>query len=105
MGMADINRPMLFSILLKMFLLRELIMKITGYYNESGYQIESDNLADAYLYQAGNHRLDSYQDGTGTEFQLSLDEIKSMCEQTGKDIAVEKNAEFVGVEYLEPAEI
>lgn len=76
-------------------------MKITGYYNESGYQIESDNPMDAILYKAGNHALDSYQDGTGTKHQLSLETIRQYCEQTALDIAIEKNVEFVGIEYLE----
>ena len=76
-------------------------MKITGYYNEKGYQIETDNPMDAVLYCAGNHALESQQDGTGTKHQLPLCTIKEFCEQTGKKIAQEKNTEFVGVEYLE----
>jgi len=80
-------------------------MKITGYYNEFGYQIESDNLHDCIIYRAGNHALDSQQDGTGTNQQLDLDTIKNFCEQTGKEMAQERNAEFVGVEYLEEDEI
>lgn len=80
-------------------------MKITGYYNESGYQIESDNPLDAYLYQAGNHALDSYQDGTGTEHQLPLETIRQHCEQTAQEIATKKDAEYIGVEYLPANEI
>ena len=76
-------------------------MRITGYYNESGYQIESDNPADAIIYRAGNHALESQQDGTGTEHQLSLDVISNFCKQTARDIADDKDAEFVGIEYLE----
>ena len=80
-------------------------MKITGYYNESGYQVESDNPTDAIIYRAGNHALESQQDGTGTEHQLSLDVISNFCEQTAKDIADDKGAEFVGIEYLESEDI
>ena len=80
-------------------------MKITGYYNESGYQVESDNLMDAFIYQAGNHALDSHQDGTGTKHQLPLETIKEYCEITARQIAQGRNAEYIGVEYLEPAEI
>lgn len=80
-------------------------MKITGYYNESGYQVETDNPMDAYRYQAGNHALDSHQDGTGTEHQLSLETIRQYCEQTAQEIATEKDAEFIGVEYLESEDI
>lgn len=76
-------------------------VKITGYYNESGYQVESDNPMDAILYHASNHALDSQQDGTGTEHQLSLETIAEYCNQTTLDIAVELDAEYVGVEYLE----
>ena len=76
-------------------------MKITGYYNELGYQIETDDIRDAVLYRAGNHALDSQQDGTGTEHQLPLETIQQYCEITGISIAVDKNAQFIGVEYLE----
>ena len=76
-------------------------MKITGYYNKSGYQVETDNPMDGIIYRAENHALDSRQSGTRTEFQLLLDRIKYYCEQTTAEIAVEKNAEYCGVEYLE----
>lgn len=80
-------------------------MKITGYYNEQGYQVESDNPMNAILYRAGNHGLDSQQDGTGTEHQLSLETIKEYCNQTTLDIAIEFDAEYIGVEYLEQDEM
>ena len=80
-------------------------MKIIGYYNEQGYQIESDNTMDAILYHAGNHAFDSQQDGTGTKHQLPLKTIKEYCEQTTIEIANEQAAQFMGVEYLEPGEI
>lgn len=76
-------------------------MKLIGYYNERGYRIESDNPEDATIYQAGNHALESTQDATGTKFQLPLKVIKKFCIQTGKEIAKEKNAKFIGVEYEE----
>lgn len=80
-------------------------MKITGYYNEQGYRVETDNIADVVIYRAGNHALDSSQDGTGTEHQLPLEIIKRYCEQTTRAIAKNKNAEYAGVEYLSPEEI
>lgn len=80
-------------------------MKLTGYYNELGYQVESDSPVDVILYQAGNHALESTQDGTGTEHQLPLDTIRDFCEQTTKEMAGEKQAEYGGVEYLEQSEI
>ena len=40
-------------------------MIVMGYYNEQGYQVETNNIGDYMLYQAGNHALDSQQDGTG----------------------------------------
>ena len=76
-------------------------MKITGYYNESGYQVETDNPMDAILYRAGNHALDSQQDGTGTEHQLSLDVISNFCEITTREIADDRDVEYCGIEYLE----
>ena len=80
-------------------------MKLTGYYNEYGYQVESDNLTDGILYRAGNHALESTQDGTGTKHQLPLKTIKEYCEQTTREMAEERQAEFAGVEYLEQNEI
>jgi len=80
-------------------------MIITGYYNEHGYQIETDNLSDCILYYASNHALDSQQDGTGTQHQLPLEIIKDYCEQTAKEIAREKHAKFNGIEYTEYNEI
>lgn len=80
-------------------------MKITGYYNESGYQVESDSPMSAILYQAGNHALDSQQDGTGTEHQLYLATIREFCYQTAEEIAKENDAEFIGVEYLDSEDI
>ena len=75
-------------------------MKITGYYNEHGYQVESDNIQCDILYRAGNHALDSHQSGTGTEHQLPLEIIQQYCEQTTKEIAEENGAEYIGIEYL-----
>jgi hypothetical protein len=80
-------------------------MKLTGYYNEYGYQVESDNPCDCILYRVGNHALDSQQDGTDTEHQLPLTTIKEYCEQTTKEMVDEKQAEFCGVEYLHPEDI
>lgn len=76
-------------------------MIVTGYYNESGYWVETDNPADA-IYQAGNHALESTQDGTGTGYQLSLGVIKEFCIATTKEIAEDVDADYGGVEYLEP---
>lgn len=76
-------------------------MKITGYYNESGYHVETDNPMDAIIYRVGIHALDSQQDGTGTKHQLLLETIRQYCEQTTRGIAQNRDAEFIGVEYLE----
>ncbi len=79
-------------------------MIITGYYNELGYQVESyDSFTGERieLYRAGNHALESTQDGTGTEHQISLATIKEFCEITTKAIAEEKHAFYSGVECLE----
>ena len=86
-------------------MLRGLIMYVTGYYNENGYQVETDNPMDGILYQASNHALDSQQNGTGTKHQLSLETIKEYCDQTTLNIATELDAEYVGVEYLEQDEM
>lgn len=74
-------------------------MKITGYYDEFGYQVETDNPYESVIYRAGNHALDSQQDGTGTPYQLRLEVIREYCEQTAKAMADEKNVEFTGIEY------
>ena len=80
-------------------------MIITGYYNEHGYQIESDKPMDEILHHAGNHAMDSTKDGTGTHHQLPLVTIKEHCKLTAKEIAREKGAEYAGIEYLEKEEI
>jgi len=69
-------------------------MKVTGYYDEFGYEIEIDGHI---VYSASNHALDSQQDGTDTEHQLPLDTLQEFCGGTAKDIAEEKQAEFVGI--------
>ena len=75
-------------------------MKVVGYYNEQGYQIESINKEEInVLYTASNHALDSQQDGTGTQHQLSLKDIIAFCEQTTRELAEDKNAEYGGIEH------
>lgn len=86
-------------------MLGDKIMSITGYYNEHGYQVETDEPIDGLCYRAGNHALDSQQDGTGTEHQLSLDTIREYCEQTTREAAEEYDVEYSGVKYLNQDEI
>ncbi|MFA5346539.1 MAG: hypothetical protein WC294_00210 [Methanoregula sp.] len=68
-------------------------MQIIGYYNKDGYTIETTT--GIVLYSAGNNPMESSSviaDG------LPLETIKSMCDLTGREIAAERNAEFVGAE-------
>ena len=68
--------------------------KVIGYYNKNGYTINDVETGEE-LYCAGNNPLES----TGViENGLPLETIKQYCEQTGKEIAVENNAEFIGIE-------
>ncbi len=75
--------------------------RVIGHYNEQGYQVETDNIGGFMLYQAGNHALDSQQNGTGTEHQLPLETIKQHCEQTTREIARKRHARYGGIRYVD----
>ncbi len=74
-------------------------MDICGDYNEYGYLIFNEDGEE--LYHAGNHALDSQQDGTGTRYQLSLQTIEEYCQQTAEEIAEEQNGVVLHVSYSE----
>lgn len=76
-------------------------LNLQGFYNEHGYTIETVSPLSGILYRAGNHALESTQDGTGTEHQLPLATIERFCLQTGQEMADEQGVKFVGAEYLE----
>jgi hypothetical protein len=67
---------------------------ITGTYNEWGYTILDGNRE---VYTAGNHPKDSGQ-STGSEYRLSLREIRSFCIATARDIAKERGKKYGGVQ-------
>jgi hypothetical protein len=73
-------------------------MKIIGYYNLDGYRIE-DNLDGEVLYEAGNNPLESSSHVDRAD-GLPLHTIKEYCERTGREMAEELSAAFVGA-YLE----
>ena len=64
---------------------------LTGYYNKNGYRIE-DESGNA-LYHAGNNPLES---SSVIENGLPIETLKDFCEQTGKEMADELSADFVG---------
>ena len=75
--------------------------KLIGYYNRDGYRI--DEVDGRTLYEGGNNPLESSSvidraDG------LPLRTIRRFCRQTGREIAEERGAEFVGVEREEDRE-
>ena len=76
-----------------------MVKGIYGDYNEHGYSIFNEDGEE--LYRAGNHALDSQQDGTGTQHQLSLETIRGYCQQTAKEIAEEQNGVVLYISYSE----
>lgn len=52
------------------------------------------------IYTAGNSHHDS-QAYTTAEDGVGLRAMKVYCEQTGKELADENKAQYIGVEYLE----
>ncbi len=76
-------------------------LDLFGYYNERGYVIETVSPVSGVLYRAGNHALDSQQDGTGTQHQLPIETIKEYCQQTGEEMAEEQGVRFAGLEHCE----
>jgi len=74
-------------------------MKIIGYYNLDGYRIE-DNLDGEILYEAGNNPLESSSHVDRAD-GLPIETIREYCERTGKEMATELKAEFLGAHYEE----
>ena len=71
-------------------------MKIIGYYNLDGYRIEKND--GEVLYEAGNNFFES---SSHIENGLPLITIKEYCEQTGREMAAELKAEFLGAHLEE----
>ena len=69
-------------------------MEIIGYYDLDGYRIE-DNLDGDVLYDAGNNPFES-SSHVDRKDGLPLETIKEYCERTGKEMAKELNAVFLG---------
>ena len=75
--------------------------KIIGYYNADGYHI--DELDGATIYTAGNNPKES-SSIIDRAFGLPLETIREFCEKTGRQIAEEMGAKFVGIEEDEKGE-
>lgn len=78
--------------------------EIYGLYNEYHYTVNS---GDKELYEAGNSPYDSQTYVTDLENYdvVPIETMKEYCEQTCKNIAEERNAKFVGVQYDELEEV
>ena len=76
-------------------------MNIVGYYNEHGYRVVGIHRKETReLYTAGNHRQDSQVTVSPADLDaLPLRQIKKFCANSARDIAAERNAKFIGVEY------
>lgn len=74
-------------------------MEIIGYYDENGYQIENHRECEI-LYQAGNNPLESSSYVPVNE-GLPIKTIREYCERTGKEMAKENNAYWLGAYRLE----
>jgi len=79
--------------------------KYIGYYSEYSYSIcvldKDGNVAEE-VYSAGNHSLDSQQYlPIDHEYACSLEQMEEFCNDTGKEIAYERDGIFLGVEYDE----
>lgn len=74
---------------------------IVGYYNEHGYRVVGIRRKETReLYTAGNHRQDSQVTVSPTDPDaLPLRQIKKFCAKTAREIAGERNAKSIGVEY------
>jgi hypothetical protein len=70
--------------------------KIIGYYNADGYRI-TDAKSGEDLYTGGNNPYES-SSVVDRSVGLPLEEIKACCERTGKEMAEELGAEFLGAE-------
>jgi len=82
--------------------------RLIGYYNRDGYRIEKvmpdDHGNSRTLYEAGNNPLESSNSIVDRAGGLPLRTIRRFCRQTGREIATERGAEFVGVEREEDRE-
>ena len=74
-------------------------MRIIGYYNEYGYRIfDCDKVED--IHTAGNSPWESTA-VVSLDKAVCLDIVKSYCQDTLKEMAREKQAKIVGIEYEE----
>ena len=73
--------------------------RIIGYYNKYGFSIMIVGRIDigAVLFFMANQPPELIQDAPH-ELSLSLEQVKERCEHIGKDIAMERGSEFVGIE-------
>ena len=69
-------------------------MKLIGYYNKHGYRIQDGNGNE--LYTAGNNPFES---SSIVDNGLPIETLRGYCEQTGREMAAELSAEFMGVEF------
>ena len=79
-----------------------MVYMVYGEYNRYGYRIfQTDNSTnmEIEIHIAGNHRLDSYQTvSPNSPDCLSLQKIRNCCIKTGKEIAEERKAKWIGAE-------
>ena len=79
-------------------------MKLFGKYTKYGYKIWSDEKQDT-IYQAGNSRYDSSQYvKPDRPDAVSLESLAEYCEDTGKEMAEEQGAKWLGCEYDQDGE-
>ncbi len=72
-------------------------------YNELGYEVivtGSDGWDEEVIYRAGNSPLDS-QVYVSAEEGVGKKEMKQCAEDTAKELAEERELDFIGVEYEE----
>ena len=69
--------------------------KLVGFYDAFGYSIETMDGRE--LYAAGNnpHESSSVVD---LDIAVPLEKLQAFCDQTGREIAAEMGAEFLGAE-------
>lgn len=73
--------------------------QLIGQFDEKGYRIVNES--DVVLFEAGNNPHDSDPSCTLPVGQgLGLEKIRIMCDQTGRDIANSRQAEWNGIEYV-----
>jgi len=72
--------------------------RLIGYYHKYGYEIMDVDSSYA-VYHAGNSPYDSAQ-VVDLSDAVPITELKQFCKDTGKEIAEEQGAEFLGVEQI-----